>query len=118
MPSKITTVDQYIESLAEPARSLIVEIRSILHQAVPAAKERIGYGMPVVQLPTGYIFYYGAWKKHIGLYPIYPGTDAFEAAIESYRDRTHTVRLPFDRETIQTVVPLVIAERLRALSPS
>ncbi len=38
-------------------------------KAAPGATEGFDYDMPVFRFGDRHIFYVGAWKKHVGLYP-------------------------------------------------
>ena len=69
------TVDDYIESFSGPAKEKLIEMRKLVMEEVPNAKEKISYRMPGYFLKTN-IIYFAAFSKHIG---IYPGIEAVES---------------------------------------
>jgi uncharacterized protein YdhG (YjbR/CyaY superfamily) len=91
-PTKPTTVDAYIAALPVEHRGVAEQVRQTIRAAAPAATERISYGMPAFRQDGRNFFYFGVWKEHIGVYPIYPGPPEFEAGIAEYRHGKDTVR--------------------------
>ena len=87
-------VDGYIESFPEPARAVLSEMRMVLHQAVPGAGETISYEIPTLTLDGRSLVYFAGWKRHVSVYPVPAGDDAFEAAIAPYRSGRGTLRFP------------------------
>jgi uncharacterized protein YdhG (YjbR/CyaY superfamily) len=92
MPSTFATVDDYIDGQPEDVREVLTRIRATILDAVPAAGEKISYGMPMVTLDGRNLVSYAAWKKHIGVYPIPEGDAAFQAEIAPFRDAKATAR--------------------------
>jgi uncharacterized protein YdhG (YjbR/CyaY superfamily) len=109
------TIDDYIVQLPDLAREFISAIRGRISAAAPEAVEGIKYGMPTATLHGTNIVYYAAWKKHIGLYPIYPGNPAFEAVVSPFRDNKDTVRFPLDTPVPFEVIDLILTTRIRSL---
>lgn len=105
--SKPATVDAYIAAQPEPARAAATAVREAIRKAVPDAEEKISYGIAAFRRDGRNFLYLGAWKSHIGLYPIYRGDEAFEAEVGPYRAKTDTVQLPYKYET-----PLALVERI------
>lgn len=112
------TVDGYADALAEPARQVLTEVRRIVAAVVPGVTETIRYQMPAFDIDGMYVVYAGAWKKHLGLYPI-PTLPAYlEARIAPYRTKVDTVRFLYDRpipydlitELVEALVPIRRAE--------
>ncbi len=69
---QITTIDQYIASADPVSQPIPNEIRRIVIQAVLGATETISYKLPAFKLRC-ILFYFAAFKNHIGVYP--PVTD-------------------------------------------
>ena len=69
---KIASVDAYINQLTVDQKNIITTIRSGIQQRHPEAIEKLSYQMPSFKYKKHFV-YYGAFKKHIGLYP--PLTD-------------------------------------------
>ncbi|GAB3405255.1 iron chaperone [Schumannella luteola] len=103
-------IDAYIAERPAEVRPLLQQLRERIHAAVPGAGETIKYGMPTFELPNGYRMYFGAWAKHVGIYPVPRGDDDFEAEVGPYRHAKDTVRFPF-REPM----PWELVDRIAAL---
>ena len=88
------------------------EIRKRIAAAAPGAQEGIKYGMPTAILDGTSIIYYAAWKKHIGLYPIYRLSPEDEAVLAPYREKKDTVRFALDRPVPYEVIDLILKSRL------
>ncbi|MGC5198796.1 iron chaperone, partial [Aphanothece microscopica] len=88
--------------VARTGRHRGVSVRATLLRCVPGATEAFRYGMPAVMIDARHGIHYAAWKKHIALYPVYRGDDAFEALVGPYRAKTdsvhfaHSEPLPID----------------------
>ena len=63
------TIDDYINSFPEEMRSKLQTLRQAIKEEAPEAQESIRYQMPTFSLNGSYLIYFGAWKKHISLYP-------------------------------------------------
>jgi hypothetical protein len=44
------TVDEYLATLPDAVAGIVERLRAMVHDAVPGAGERIGYGMPTFTL--------------------------------------------------------------------
>ena len=113
-----TTVDAYAAALPDEPREILNEIRRLIARRVPGVQESIRYQMPVFTIDGIYLVYVGAWKHHIGLYPIPTLPTHLEADIAPYRTKTDTVRFlynqpfPYDliERLIDELVPIRCAE--------
>ncbi len=93
-------------------------IRRLIAESVPGVQESIRYQMPVFMIGDIYLVYVGAWKNHIGLYPIPELPIDLETDIGPYRTKTDTVRFLYEHPTpfaliqqlIEALVPIRSAE--------
>jgi uncharacterized protein YdhG (YjbR/CyaY superfamily) len=83
-------VEEYLAKLPEEVQMIMQNIRKLIMEDYPEAKEMITYLMPTYEF-NGKRLYVAANKKHIGFYAIYNPTD-FEDEIASYRAAKDTVR--------------------------
>ena len=105
----MVAVEDYIASLEGDALRFAVEFRDTIRRVVPGVSETVRYKMPCFLVDGRYLVYFGAWKQHIGLYPV-PRLDAdLEAEISPYRAAKDTVRFRY-----RDPVPWALVERLVA----
>jgi len=50
MQSKATTVDQYLAELPEARRSTMTQLRALIREAAPTARECMRYGVPSYEM--------------------------------------------------------------------
>lgn len=116
MPT-FTTVDAYAAALPDQPREVLETIRELIAKRVPSVQESIRYQMPVFTFGSIYLVYLGAWKLHIGLYPIPALPPDLEADIAPYRTKTDTVRFlykqPIPYELIERLIDALIPIRIR-----
>ncbi len=113
-----STVDAYAAALPEPSREVLDTIRRLIAERVPGVEESIRYQMPVFTTDGIYLVYVGAWKHHVGLYPIPVLSADLEVEIAPYRTKTDTVRflykqpVPYDLigRLIDALVPIRVEE--------
>lgn len=113
--SKITTVDEYINSFPEPIQKVLKELREILHGVVPEATEAISYAIPVLKVDGKYLVYFAGFKGHVSVYPRPQGDDGYQEKIKPYASGRGTLQFslekPLPRELIQETVRFMRAER-------
>ena len=68
------TVEEYVEQLTPAQREQFERVRKAVHEVVPDVDESITYGMPTFKLNGRQLIYFGAFKKHM---TIFPGTIKF-----------------------------------------
>lgn len=103
MTAETEAVQAYIDSFPEPAKSKLLEMRSIIRAAVPEAEECISYGMPAIRL-NKVLVYYAAWKTHIGFYPTAAPLNAFASAISVYKSSKGAVQFPLDQPLPEALI--------------
>jgi uncharacterized protein YdhG (YjbR/CyaY superfamily) len=112
---KFATVDEYIASFPPDVRSVLQQARRRIHAVVPAAGETISYGIASFTLDGRYLVYLAGWKRHVSLYPVPTGDEAFEEAIGPYRAAKSTVKFPLAKavpyELIERIVEQLLAQR-------
>ena len=99
---KPKNIDDYISSFPDDIKLRLTQIREAIKEAVPNAEESIRYGMPAFKLTKEHI-YISAYKKHIGMYPMY-GVESLEDELAIYRGKgtkdalhfTHDQELPLN----------------------
>lgn len=103
------SIDAYLAGYDGDVRERLDRVRAAIHAALPGAEESIKYGMPAVTISGRHHIYFAAWKKHIGVYPIYRSDDPIEAELAPYRDAKDTLRFPYDWEQPDELITRVTA---------
>ena len=117
MPNgKLAEVDRYIASFPPDAAFILERIRETVHKAAPGATEGFKYDMPVFRIGDAYIFYMGGWKKHVGLYPIYPQASELEAKIAPLRSGKDTLKLVYNKPIPYPLVAKLVKAIVRELT--
>jgi uncharacterized protein YdhG (YjbR/CyaY superfamily) len=78
------SIDDYIAAQASAARPILRRIRAIVREEAPDAQEAISYRIPTF-MQGGALFYFAAFKAHIGIYPPVSGDAALLKALAPYR---------------------------------
>lgn len=66
------TIDEYIAQFTEDNQKILQQIRSVIKEAAPNAKEKISYQTPTFYL-NGNLVHFAAFKTHVGFYPVPSG---------------------------------------------
>jgi uncharacterized protein YdhG (YjbR/CyaY superfamily) len=111
-----TTIDEYIADFPPNVQEILQKVRATIKAAAPGAEEAIKYQMPTFVL-KGNLVYFGAFKKHIGFYPVPTGIEAFEEDLAPYKTGKGSIQFPFDKpipyDLITKVVVFRVEENLR-----
>ena len=114
MTSKISTIDEYIETFPEDIQAILRQVRKTIKAAAPKADEKISYGIPTFTMSGKYLIYFAGWKSHISIYPIPVGDDAFNQEVAPYVSGKGTLKFPLDKpiplKLITKIVKLKVAE--------
>jgi uncharacterized protein YdhG (YjbR/CyaY superfamily) len=94
-PPPITTIDAYIAEFPAEVQMRLRELRAVVQAAAPDATEKISYGMPTFYL-NGNLVHFGAFKHHIGFYPVPSGIAAFAAELAPYKQSKGAVQFPHE----------------------
>jgi uncharacterized protein YdhG (YjbR/CyaY superfamily) len=114
--TNFTSIDEYIESCPEQSRERLQQIRAAVRKLAPKAKERISYQIAAFELNGKNIIHFAGWKKHISLYPVPAGDEAFESEVSKYVDGKGTVKFPLDEKMpmrlVNKIIKLHLAQNL------
>ena len=111
------SIDEYIAACPEQSQSYMQKIREMIKTIAPDAKEKISYQIAAFELSGKNIIHFAGWKKHISLYPIPAGDEAFEKAASKYADGKGTMKFPLDEpmpmKLVTKVIKLHLAQNLK-----
>ena len=109
--AKPTTIDEYIAAAPSEVRAILENIRVTVRKAAPGAEETISYQMPTFCL-HGALIYFGAFKKHIGLYP--PVRDEkLRLETARYAGEKGNLQLPLDEPILYALIARIVKARVR-----
>jgi uncharacterized protein YdhG (YjbR/CyaY superfamily) len=116
--TNFTSIDEYIAACPEETHERLQTIRAAVKRIVPEAKEKISYQIACFELNGKNLIHFAGWKKHVSLYPVPAGSEAFNKEIAKYADGKGKVKFPLDDpmpiKLIEKVIKLRITENLKA----
>jgi uncharacterized protein YdhG (YjbR/CyaY superfamily) len=111
------SVDEYIAGFPEHTQEQLKQIRAVIRAAAPDAREKISYKIAGYELNGRKLVYFAGWKKHVSLYPIPAGDEAFEKEVSRYADGKGTLKFPLNQplpmKLIRKVVRLHVAANVK-----
>jgi uncharacterized protein YdhG (YjbR/CyaY superfamily) len=105
-----TEVDAYIAAAPQAAQPHLRRLREIIEAEAPAATERISYRMPYYRY-HGQLMYFGAFKDHVGLFPV--GNADKHLGMAGYMTGKGTYRFPLDRALPVTRIRQLVKTRVK-----
>lgn len=112
------SIDEYIAACPPDSQAYLREIRKLIRSLVPDAKEKISYQIACFELNGMNLIHFAGWKKHVSLYPVPAGSEAFERQIKPYASDKGTVKFSLDEplpiKLIERVVKYRIADNLQS----
>lgn len=112
-------IDAYLNSVDEPKRTTLSQLRQAILRAIPDAEQGISYGLPAFKINGNTIAGFGAFKNHLSYLP-HSGSVLPELSQEltGYSTSTGSLRFQIDSPLPQALVEKLIAVRLRQAFPS
>jgi len=106
------TIDEFIGSYPEPVQDILQELRSVIHQEVPEAGEKIAYGIPTFTF-HGNLVHFSAYEKHIGFYPGAAPIAELKSELKAYETSKGTVRFPIDKPLPYSLIRKMVQSAIR-----
>jgi uncharacterized protein YdhG (YjbR/CyaY superfamily) len=106
------TVDEYLESVPQPARGTLEKIRAAIRSAAPReATEIISYGIPAVK-SKAILIWFAAFAKHCSLFPTAALIEEFKDELKSYTLSKGTIQFPIDKPLPAALVKRFVKARV------
>ena len=105
-------IDEYIAGFPNDVQEILEKIRMTIRNAAPSAEETIKYQMPTFTL-NGNLVHFGAFKKHIGFYPVPRGDETFTDELSVYEGEKATVRFPLDKPIPFDLISRIVKFRVK-----
>lgn len=108
------TVDEYLATTPEPARSTLKHIRAVIKSVVPKeTTEVISYRIPMFKY-KGMLVGYAAFAKHCSLFPTGSGVIAkFAKELAGYRTSRGTIQFPSDKPLPDALLKKIVKLRVK-----
>lgn len=106
------TIDAYIAGYPEEVQAILQQIRRTIHETAPEATEAISYGMPTFKL-HGNLVHFGAFKSHIGFYPVPSGMEAFQEELAAYKQGKGSVQFPLNKPMPLDLIRRIVEFRVQ-----
>jgi uncharacterized protein YdhG (YjbR/CyaY superfamily) len=106
------TIDQYISKFSAEVQSILQQIRLIIQEQAPEAKEKISYQMPAFTLDGRILIYFAAFKKHIGIYPPVQGDENLMQALAPYLGEKGNLKFPLNQPMPYPLIKEVVVAKL------
>jgi uncharacterized protein YdhG (YjbR/CyaY superfamily) len=106
------TVNQYLASVPQPARSTLKRVRQAIRSAAPAeATEVISYGIPMFKY-KGMLIGFAAFPKHCSLFLATSSLlKTFKDELSRYKTSKGTIRFPTDKPLPANLVKKIVKAR-------
>ncbi len=113
---KFTSVDEYIASFPEDVCKVLEQVRAEIRAVAPQVREKISYNIAAFEVDGMNLIYLAGWKRHISLYPIPSGDDAFNARVTPYVDGKGTLKFPLDKPLPLDLIREIVQVKLTDIS--
>ncbi len=100
-------VETYITGFPDDVREQLFKLRTIIHKAVPEAREKMSYGMPTFYLSKNLI-HFAAYKEHIGIYPGPQAIEYFKEKLQKYKTSKGAIQFPLGKPLPKTLIQQIL----------
>ena len=109
------SIDEYIASFPTTIQKILQQLRQVIRDAAPEAKEAISYQIPTFKL-NGNLVHFAAFSDHISFFPTSSGVETFQHKLYSYKTSKGTIRFPINEpipfDLIKEIVRFRVKENL------
>ena len=106
------TIDEYLKQFPVEVRRKLSELRSVIRECAPGAREKISYGIPTFDL-EGNLVHFAGYPGHIGFYPGAAGIAHFRKELAGYKTSKGTVQLPLEGKLPFALIRRIVKFRVR-----
>jgi uncharacterized protein YdhG (YjbR/CyaY superfamily) len=110
--TKPTSVEAYIAAAPKEAQEKLREIRAILKDVAPQAKETLKWGSPVFE-EKRILFAYSAYKTHLNFMPTRSTLERFKKELEAYATGRDTIQFPYNKPLPKALIREIAAYRVK-----
>ena len=111
MKTNYKNIDEYIGTFSPEIQKLLAEVRVVIQNAAPEAKETISYGMPTF-IYKGILVHFAAFKNHLGFYALPSGNKAFKEELAAYKTGKGSIQFPLHEAIPFELISKIVKFRL------
>ena len=102
-------MDEYITGFPEDVRHRLRWLQQFIQMECPDAREAIQYGMPTFIWKGKALIHFGAYKNHIGVYPVPTKDDDWIKAFPGYKTSGRgTIKFPHGQQIPEELLRNII----------
>ena len=106
------SVDEYLASVPEPARTTLEKMRAVIRSAVPPdSTEVISYGMPAFKHKK-VLVWFAAFSKHCSFFPTGAVMEAFKNELKGLSTSKGTIHFPTGKPLPSALVRKLVKARV------
>lgn len=110
------TIDAYLASVPEPARSTLQETRASIRAALPpTATETISYQIPAFR-HREIVIWFAAFADHCSLFPTARVIELFKDQLKPYTLSKGTIQFPTDKPLSASLIKKMVKARLAQIA--
>jgi uncharacterized protein YdhG (YjbR/CyaY superfamily) len=106
-------VDRYLNSVEEPKRSTLAQLRQTIREIIPEAEEGISYGVPAFKVRGKTIAGFAAFKNHLSYLPhsgsVFP---ELRGELAGYSTSSGALRFDIDKPLPRRLIERLVSVRL------
>jgi uncharacterized protein YdhG (YjbR/CyaY superfamily) len=110
--STADSIDQYIAGFPPETQEVLQELRALIRASAPEATEAISYAMPTFDLNGRHLVHFAGYARHIGLYPVPSGIEAFAEELKPYKSGKGSVQFPLGQPLPTDLISRIVAFRV------
>lgn len=105
-------VDEYLAAIPEKERIALEDLRKVIKDAAPMAKERISYRIPTYKY-HGPLVHFAAFKNHSSLIVVDKSLlETFKDELEGYKTSGATIRFSAEKPLPAVLVKKIVKARI------
>ena len=95
---------------------MLEELRALIKASAPDATETISYAIPTFDLNGKHLVHFAGYARHVGLYPVPSGLEAFKEDLKPYKSGKGSVQFPLSQplptDLIRRIVEFRVTENM------
>lgn len=103
-------IDHYINEFTGNAYVHLIEIRQIIREVIPKAKEIIAYQMPTYYYKENVVHFAG-YNNHIGFYPTPSAIEFFKEELKGFPNAKGSIRFPHESPLPKALILKIVKYR-------